>query len=180
LKVPEPGYECVRKPETNALIIRNVSKERQRQDGERRAFAARRIALPLRLTCQAIFEIGLRELRVNHAQRAHKSVSFPHDRLEEARFDRVIAQGRTNFPYNIIDIWLDIDEEIRTPQFRYDVLAGNQLLSATDEKNQKLHGLLLKPHPSPVSAKFVTSEVQFHLVRCLFCGTHGLNAGIIP
>src|SRR5580693_7366199 len=102
--------------------------------------------------------MGLREARIDHAHRPDESVSFANHGFQKARLVGVIAQGRTDFAHDVVDVWLGIDEKIGTPEFCNNILARNQLFSTSDKKDQQLHGLLFEFDPAPAAPKFIAAE----------------------
>jgi hypothetical protein len=105
-----------------------------------------------------MFEVEFRVASINHPNWADKSVPFTYRGLKEARFGRVIAQSRSDFSHDVVDVWFGIDKKIGAPKFRHNVPARNQLFSATNYENHQFHGLLLGLHPSSVAAKVAAPD----------------------
>jgi hypothetical protein len=111
--------------------------------------------------CRILLEIGVWKASVNYAHRTDEAIAFANDSLKEARLGGVIRQSDSDFSYDVIDVWLGIDEEVRTPKFRGNIFARYELFSAANKKDEQLHGLPLELHPAAIAAKFIAPQVQF-------------------
>jgi hypothetical protein len=118
--------------------------------------------------------------RVQHSHWSHKSVTFAYHGFEKTRPSGVVTQSGADFSHNVIDVGLGIEEQIRTPQFAYDLLARNQLFSTAHQKNQQFHRLLFKFDSLALAAKLITPQVQFDLARRRSCDSHKGLEGHYP
>jgi hypothetical protein len=122
---------------------------------------------------RASSRIRERIFRVDHPNWADESISLSDYCLEKPRSVGVVAQRRAKLPHNVVDVSFSIDKQIGAPQLLHDVVAGDHLLTALEQKDQQLHGLLLELDPPPRPPQFVAAQVDFDFTATLFQMPHG-------
>jgi hypothetical protein len=85
----------------------------------------------------------------------------------------MITQSGTDFPHDVVDVPLGIDEKIGVPKYGHDNLPRHQLLAPLDQEDQEFHGLFLELHLPAKAAEFIAAEVKLDIVesRTRLCGS---------
>lgn len=128
------------------MVIGGVPEKNQRQHRQRRALIPPSQIFP-NGRARALSKIGARVTDVDHPHRTYEPVTLPNHGFEKAWLARVVAQSRTNFADDVVDVAVGVNKKIRAPKPGHNVRARNQLISSADQKNQQLHGLLLELYP---------------------------------
>src|SRR5580700_2791432 len=103
--------------------------------------------------------------RADHANRADETVTFADHGLQETWLICMITQSGADFPHDVVDVPLGIDEKIGVPKFGRYIPPHHQLLAPLDQEDQEFHGLFLELHPPAKTAKLIAAEVKLDIIQ---------------
>src|SRR5690348_11471344 len=95
----------------------------------------------------------------------NEAVAFADYGPNETWLDIIIIQGDTNLADRGVNSLFDIDEEILTPQFRGNLLAGQNVGLIIDQQHEQLHGKAFQTYGSALAEKLEPTVIQFELVE---------------
>ena len=94
------------------MIVGRLAEEEKGQDGERRALTPTGRVVRGGCTQATGGKIGRRKPGVDDADRADEAVAFAHDGFEETWMGGIVTESGANFPDDVVDVGLGIEEEV--------------------------------------------------------------------
>jgi hypothetical protein len=92
---------------------------------------------------------------VNNPHWPNEAIALADYRLHKTWLCRLVAQCGSDFPDDVVDVAIRIDEEVRSPKPRDNVGTRNQLSAPLNQKDEEIHRFSLDLHTPTGPAKFV-------------------------
>src|SRR3954451_12052825 len=123
LQISQARDQRIREPQAKSIVVVGFAHKQQRQHGKRGTLVPLACVLLLRGARRSLSETVPRILSVDDSYGTDEPVAFADYSLNEAWFGRVVTESRADLAHNVVEIPVDIDKQIRTPEFFYDVFA---------------------------------------------------------
>jgi hypothetical protein len=96
---------------------------------------------------------------VNYADRTDKAVTLAYNRFQESWLVCIVTKSGADFSHYVVDVRFGINEQIGTPKLGDNIAAGDQLLAASNQKDEQLHGFFLELNFPAKATKLIATEI---------------------